>query len=126
MKKKIELGIRYLLALLLAVFGLSKFIQFLPTPEISDEALAYFTALNSAGFIWPTIGIVFLAVAALLVINRWVAFGLIILAPITFHIIFFHLRFDLAGLAGPGLLILVFQLALVYLRWDEFKPLFKK
>ena len=126
MKPKIEIGVRYLLALLLGVFGASKFVHFLPTPELPPEAGAFFGALGNAGYIFPAIGIVFLVVALLLAVNRWVAFGLILLAPITFHIIAYHLRFDLPGLAGPGALLLILQLALVVLHWDDFKPLFKK
>jgi putative oxidoreductase len=126
MRTKFEAVVRYLLALILAVFGLDKFLHYMPKPEaesLSAGAGAYLGALNESGFIFPIIGVVFLVSAVLLAANRAVGFALVILAPIVVNILMFHVMLDPVNI-GPGALLAVLVAVLAWMRMDSFRPLF--
>jgi putative oxidoreductase len=72
--------IRFLLALALAVFGVDKFLHFMPPPEAPPEGGAFLGALADAGYVFPAIGLAFLATSVCLLAAR-VARGLILLRP---------------------------------------------
>ncbi|MFT7542895.1 MAG: putative oxidoreductase, partial [Gammaproteobacteria bacterium] len=101
--QKTELAVRYLLVLMLLVFGLNKFLHFMPQPEAPEEGGKFLGALFGAGYVFPTIGIVFLASAVLLVGKR-VVLALLLLAPIAVNILGYHLKFDVAGIGGGAVL----------------------
>ncbi|MEM7144435.1 MAG: DoxX protein [Verrucomicrobiota bacterium] len=124
---KFEMVVRYLLALILGVFGVDKFLHFMPKPEadsLSAEAGAYLGALNESGFIFPFIGVVFVVSAVLLAANRAVGFALVIVAPIVVNILVYHVMLDPAGV-GPGALVSVLVAVLAWMRMNTFRPLFE-
>ncbi len=57
---------RVLLGLILLVFGLNNFLQFLPMPEMSAEAGEFMGALAKAGYFFPIIAIVEIIIGVLL------------------------------------------------------------
>ncbi|NBD38097.1 MAG: DoxX protein, partial [Verrucomicrobia bacterium] len=77
---------RYLLALMLLVFGLNKFLKFMPMPELPEQAQAYMAALGSTGILFPLLGIIYLLTAVTLVLNRYAALMLLVLTPVTVNI----------------------------------------
>ena len=113
--------IRFLLALTLAVFGADKFLHFMPQPDAPPEGGAFLGALADAGYVFPAIGLAFLATAACLLAGR-VALGVIILTPITLNILLYHFRYDMAGI-GAGAVITAMQLALVWMYRRDFTTL---
>ena len=124
MKDKIDLILRILLGLGLAVFGLNKFLHFLQMPETTPAAGKLMGALAEAGFYFPILGVIYLVVAVMLLANRFVAFGLLLLAPVFVNILLIHGLLDPAGI-GAGLLFSIMIAALAILRWDKYAPLFK-
>jgi putative oxidoreductase len=124
MKTKIEMGVRYLLALVLLVFGINKFVSFLPMPAPPEDGGAFLGALGSSGYVFPALGIVYLLSAVLLIANRAVGFALVLLAPMTVNIILYHLRFDPAGIGAGGLLAIL-NIGLAWMHRDKFVSLFK-
>ena len=52
--------IRFLLALVLAVFGADKFLHFMPQPDAPPEGGAFLGSLVDAGYVFPVIGLVLL------------------------------------------------------------------
>jgi len=106
----IETIARYLLALALAVLGADKFLHFLPSPTPPAEGGQYLSALADAGFVFPTIGVVFMVTALCLLGNR-VILGLMLSAPVTVNILQYHFRYDVPGI-GPGLALAVLQVLL--------------
>ena len=124
MKSKLELVVRLILGLMLAVFGANKFLHFMPMPDPPEAGGKFLGALMGAGYVFPFIGVVFLVVAVLLFLNRAVPFGLILLAPMTVNILMYHLKFDFAGI-GAAALLAVLHVTLAFLHRDRFASLFK-
>ena len=108
-RTRIEQIVRYLLAILLAVFGGDKFLHFMPRPAAPEAGGQFLGALTEAGYVFPTIGGVFLLAALLLMFNR-VLFALLLIAPIAVNILGYHYAFDRAGAAAGGVLALLWIL----------------
>jgi hypothetical protein len=115
---------RLLLGLVLFVFGLNGFLQFLPPPAAPDKAVAFLAALAATGYMFPLIKSVEVIGGALLLSNRFVPLALAIVAPNVVNIVLFH-----AVLAPGGLPVALFVLALeVFTAWsyrDAFAPLLR-
>jgi putative oxidoreductase len=93
---------RFLLGLMLTVFGLNGFFHFLPQPPpASPLALQYIVALATSGYLVPVFALQLVG-GLLLLANRYVALGLTLLAPILVNILLYHFLMDPAGTA-PGL-----------------------
>lgn len=106
---KVSLIARYLLALILFIFGLNKFIGFMPMPEYAPDsaATAYMVGLSGAQ-IFPVLGILYIITAILLATNKLVGLATMIIAPIAFNILLFHFVLDPAGsVAGLVLAVLL-------------------
>lgn len=115
---------RYLLALMLLVFGLNKFLKFMTMPEMPEQAQAYMAALNSTGILFPLLGIIYLITAVTLVLNRYAALMLLVLTPITVNILLFHASLAPGGIV-PGLILAVLNvLALLHYK-EKYAPLLK-
>jgi len=69
-QSKFEAATRYLLAVALAVFGADKFFHFMPKPDPPEAGGKFLSALVETGYIFPTIGVVFLVAALLLMVRR--------------------------------------------------------
>ena len=120
--KMVRLACRVLLALALTAFGLDKFLHFMPQPEPPPEGGAFLGALVETGYIFPTIGVVFLVSAACLLLGR-VALALLLLAPILVNILLYHYRYDMPGIVA-GAVIAGLMLVLFALHASDFAPLF--
>ncbi|NND63031.1 MAG: DoxX family membrane protein [Flavobacteriaceae bacterium] len=115
--------LKILLALVLLAFGLNKFIGFLPLPELPENASSFMTSLDATGYVLPAIGVLEIVIGLMLLLNKWVPFALILLAPISVNIILFHLFLDLPDIGG-ALVITVLNVILIYKYWKAYKPLF--
>lgn len=107
--KNIAIAARYLLAILLLVFGLNKFFNFLPLPELSGKAADYMDIITST-YIFHTLGILYIGCAVFLIINRAIGIVTVILAPLAYNAIAFHLTLDPGNIAAAavfGVLLLI-------------------
>lgn len=104
---------RTLLGLAFVVFGFNYFVNFLPTPPPSADAMAFFGAL-AAGKIFAIIKPIELAAGLALLGNRFVPLALALLAPIQIGILAFHVSIDPSGL--PVIVILI--ALTIYLAWS--------
>ncbi len=115
---------RLLLGLVLFVFGLNGFLQFLPMPPAPEKAMAFMGALAATGYMFPLIKGVEVIGGALLLSNRFVPLALAIVAPNVVNIVLFH-----AVLAPGGLPVALFVLALeLFTAWsyrDAFAPMLR-
>lgn len=98
---------RYLLGLIFFVFGLNKFLNFLPAPEMSAEAGAFFGALVASGYMLKLIASTEIIGGLLLLINKYTPLGLVILAPVSLNILFFHVFLDIESIPVGGLAFLL-------------------
>ena len=88
---------RYLLGLILLVFGLNGFFNFLHMPEPTGVAAQFFGAVYASHF-YAVIFVLQILSALLLLANRYVPLALTILGPIGFNIVCIHMFMIRAGL----------------------------
>ena len=115
--------VRLLLGIILIVFGLNKFISFIPLPELPENAGKFMSSLLETGYVLKVVGGLEVIIGLLLISKKWVAFALTLLAPISINILLFHLFLDLPGLT-VALLIAVLNGVLIYKHWPQYTPLF--
>ena len=115
--------VRYLLALMLLVFGLNKFLKLLPMPELPPSADGFMPDLAATGYVLPVVGAIEIFIGILLLINKWTPIALVLLAPISVNILLFHLFLDLPGIGG-AFSVAILNGILIYKHWSKFRPLF--
>jgi hypothetical protein len=124
--------IRFILGLILIVFGANKLLMifmesgFLPQPSFPEDggASKFMTSLGATGYILPIVGALEVYIGGLLILKKWVPFALILLAPISVNILLFHFFLDLSGGMIGALVVAVLNSILIYKHWPQFKPLF--
>ena len=112
------LGARLLLGFILVVFGVNPWLQFLPLPELNEPATAFFGAM-AASYLLTFVKITEVVGGLLLLAGRFVPLALIILAPVTLNILFFHVFLDSTGLVLSVLLVAL-QVFLAWAYRDSF------
>ena len=122
MNSKVSMILRLLLGLILLIFGLNKFANFMPAPEMTGDAAEFMTVLGKAGY-FTILGVLEIVIGLLLILKKWVPFALVLFAPIAVNILIFHLNYNLEGI-GPGALVSLLTIALMYANWNKFKTLF--
>lgn len=105
--------IRMALGLALVIFGANKLLHFIPMD----------TPTGLPGYIFSAVGLLEVFIGLMLLFKKWVAFALVLLAPISINILLFHLFLAISGLP-IAMLILLFNAILVYKHWSQYKPLF--
>jgi putative oxidoreductase len=114
---------RYILGLALIFFGSNGFLMYMTPPELSARGMEFFGALVATGYMMPFMNITFLIVAIMLLSNRYVSFGLVLLAPITLNVLLFHLFLDIAtGLFG--LIVGIVHIYLMIVHADGYRSMF--
>ncbi|NMH26029.1 DoxX protein [Flavobacterium solisilvae] len=114
---------RIVLGLLLLIFGANKFLHFIPMDAPTGSAGEFMNSLGATGYIFPVVGILEVMIGAMLLLKKWVAFALILLAPISINILLFHMFLDIPGIS-IALLIVIINSILIYKHWQQYKPLF--
>lgn len=121
MNSKIFNILRILLGVFILVFGLNKFLGFLPMGEMSKDAGAYFGALvNSKTLV--LIGIVEIIAGITLILNKFGALLALILMSISVNAVLFHAVLDPANIAG-ALVLLILNSITIYGYKDKYKAL---
>jgi putative oxidoreductase len=115
--------LRFILALGLLVYGINKFVGFMPIPELPESGSSFMSSLRATGYVLPFVGVLEIIIGLLLLLNKSVPFALLLLAPISANIILFHLFLDLPGI-GVALVIAFLNIVLIYKHWLVYKPLF--
>ncbi len=115
--------LRVFLGLGLIIFGLNKFFGFMPMPELPEDASSFMSSLQATGYVLPIVGFLEIVIGLMLLVNKAVAFALLLLAPISVNILLFHLFLDLPGIGG-ALVIAVINVILIYKLWKVYRPLF--
>lgn len=99
--------IRILLGLMMLVFGLNKFLHFIPMPPHPDAAGEFMGALAKSGYIFPIVALVEIGTGILLLINKFKAMALIVLFPVMLNAFLFHLFLDIPGIGGAAFAIIM-------------------
>lgn len=124
MKDKILMGLCGLVGLAMVVFGLNKFLNFIPMPEMpqaAQEMLGHFMAI---GWLMPLVAIVEIVGGVLLALPKTRALGAIVLLPVITGIVAHHFHMgDL--IQGP---VPVFFLVVIWAIIDskeQYMPMIK-
>jgi len=125
MISKTELIARWLLGLIFIVFGLNGFLHFIPMPEPTPEAGAFFTALLKTGYFLPVLKLTEILGGLLLVLGLFIPLALTLLAPIITQIFLFHVFLDPGGV-GIAIVIIITEIYLAYVYRESFRSLFVK
>src|SRR5271163_3640504 len=91
---------RILLGLIFLVFGLNGFLNFMPSPPIPGAAGQFLGLLVSSHYVL-VVSLLEVVSAVLLLSGQFIPLGLVLLGPVLFNILLFHICFMPAGLP-PG------------------------
>ncbi len=112
MNSKLILAARILLGIMMVVFGLNKFLNFIPMPPIPGDGGTLMGIYFSSGFL-KIIGVIEVLGGLALLVNKYVPLATIFLIAVLFNAVVFHILHNPEGIlfAAIGLilgLILVF------------------
>lgn len=114
---------RLLLGLICVVFGLNGFLNFIPMgPMPTGLAGQFIGALALSHYFW-VVAALQIAGGALLLVNRYVPLGLVLLGPVIVNILCYHLFLNPTGLVLP-ILVTILWLIVYYSRRQNFAGIF--
>ncbi|WP_299254023.1 DoxX family membrane protein [uncultured Lacinutrix sp.] len=122
MNSKVFMILRILLGIFVLIFGINKFLNFLPAPEgMSADAGAYFGALvNSKTMV--LVAIVEIAAGLALILNKFGALMALILMSVSVNAVLFHAVLD-PGNIIPALALLALNIVALIGYKDKYKTL---
>ena len=82
MKTKLFLGIQVITGLLLVLFGLNGFLQFLAMPPANEALAAFGTAVYKTGYIFPIMAFLELIAGLAFIFNKYSALMAVLLMPV--------------------------------------------
>jgi len=111
--------IRTLLGLLYFVFGLNFFFHFIPMSAGPTGAGATFMGgLMATGYFFPLLKVVETISGLFLIVNKYTAFFLVLLFPISLNIFLFHTILEPSGMPmGVGIIVLNLFLGYAYRKY---------
>jgi putative oxidoreductase len=113
---------RILLGLIFFVFGLNGFLFFMPAPPLSGDIGNMMSAMFHSHYLYLTAGAQVVA-GALLLINRYVRFALVVLAAILANILTLHITMYPAGLP-MAIVVTILWFIVAWPQRAAFKELF--
>ena len=123
MKDKIFLGIQIVSGLMLVMFGLNKFLHFIPMPPPTPEMGAYMKALMATGFIFPVIAVIEIIAGLAFITNKFAGLMAIVVTPIIVNALLAHIFLDPSGAGGAGFIL--FAIIIVMIRHkDRYRDIF--
>jgi putative oxidoreductase len=124
MKSSFTTILRIILALGLIFFALNKFFDFIPMFKMPDAAANFFESLRATGYVFYVIAIIEIIIGGLLLLKKWVPFALILLAPLSFNMLLFHIFLDVSDI-WVAMVIVAMNIILIYKYWRAYRPLFQ-
>lgn len=122
MNPKVFMVLRILLGVFVLVFGLNKFLEFLPAPEgMSADAGAYFGALVNSKTM-ALVAIVEIVAGVSLIFNKFGALLALILMSVSVNAVLFHAVLD-PGNIVPALALLALNIVALFGYKDKYKAL---
>ncbi|NHA08043.1 hypothetical protein G7092_29855 [Mucilaginibacter sp. HC2] len=106
MKIAVIIG-RSLLGLIYVLFGLSFFFHFIKIPAMPLAGREFQGALLKSGYFFQFLKITEITCGAFLLINRYTAFFLLVISPVTLNIFLFHVFLSPPGLAFVIMMLII-------------------
>ncbi|MDC6362428.1 MULTISPECIES: DoxX family membrane protein [Flavobacteriaceae] len=124
MNSKVFLVVRILLGLFILVFGLNKFLNFMPPPgEMPEAVMNYFGAVSSTHTI-KLVAIVEILAGLAFILNKYGALMAVILMSVSVNAVLFHATLAPAGI-GPALGLLILNILVLIGYKDRYKDLLR-
>ena len=121
--KIVTLIVRILLGLIFVVFGLNGFLNFLSMgPMPTGLAGQFVGALVLSHYFWVVAALQIIG-GALLLVNRFVPLGLVLLGPVIVNIILYHGFLNPSGVA-PAIVVTILWLIVFYAHRQYFSGMF--
>jgi putative oxidoreductase len=98
--KIVTIVARYLLGLILTIFGLNGFFNFLPATPMPPTAVQFYVLLLTTHYI-VLVFLLQIASGLLFLSNRYVPLALTLIAPVLVNILLFHITMNPSGIV-PG------------------------
>ena len=114
---------RYLAGVIFLVFGLNGFLHFIPLPPPAGIAGQFMGALYVSHYLWVIFAFQVFA-GLLLLVNRYVALALAVLAPVIVNILTFHALMAPGGLPLAIFVTLLWAIIFIQVR-SAFSGLFQ-
>ena len=115
---------RYLLGLMFVVFGSNSFLHFIPQgPKPEGNAGVFITVLMDAHYFYA-VGAVMGISGILFLINRFVPLALVLLGPVLFNILLFHVFMAPASI-GMGIFATLLWFLVFWQHRAAFTPIFE-
>lgn len=121
MNSKVFMVLRILLGLFVLVFGLNKFLHFIPMEEMSADAGAYFGALVNSKTL-TLVALVEIAAGLALIFNKFGALLALILMSISVNAVLFHATLAPESIVG-AIVLLILNVLVLYGYKDQYKSL---
>jgi len=122
---KLAMTARYLLGVAMAFFGLNGFFQFVTPPTLSGGANAFMSAMINTGYLFQVTNIIFIVVAIMLLVNKYVPLALVLLFPVMLNVVLFHIFLDVSS-GAAGFIVFILNIYLIAVYSENFKPLLEK
>jgi putative oxidoreductase len=114
---------RILLGLIFVVFGLNGFLHFIDMgPMPSGLAGQFIGALAQSHYFWVVSALQVIG-GALLLINRYVPLGLVLLGPVIVNIVLYHVLMNPTGMV-MAIVVVILWLIVFYVHRQYFSGLF--
>lgn len=108
MKRKIDLGIRFLFGLIFLAAGLAGLFNLTPTPDdLPMKMHAFNLGLKATGYFMTLLKLTEAVTGFLILAGMFVPLALVILAPITLNILFVHVYLMPSGIPLAVVLLVI-------------------
>lgn len=125
MKKNIEIFITALFALLMITFGLNKFLGFIAVDPPTDPVAQTFMGAMFSTYLFKAVAVAEIIGGVLMIIPKTRFVGWIVILPVMFNIVMFHLAHDFIG-NGIWLIPTALYIAISYFSKDDILSLVKQ
>ncbi len=116
------IGARILLGLVFTVFGVNGFANFLPMPEMNEQAGQFLGVMAGSGYLYVIKAIEIIG-GLLLLIGKFKPLGLVLLGPVVVNIFLFHVFLDAKGMI-MAVVLLALEIFLVWAHREQFAGVF--
>jgi uncharacterized membrane protein YphA (DoxX/SURF4 family) len=121
MNSKVFMVLRILLGLFVLVFGLNKFLNFIPMEAPTGDAGAFFGALMSSKTL-TMVAIVEVVAGIALIFNKYGALMALILMSVSINAVLFHASLDPENIMG-ALVLIISNVVVLFGYKDKYAPL---
>lgn len=123
MSENVTKWFRIILGLFLIIYALNQFLHFFPTSygDMPDNARAF---IDAVVMYLPALYIAEILVGLMLLANKWTAFWLVVLVPLSVSFLIFNFANKDMGEMWPAFIVAFLNIYLIFTMKDKYKTLF--